>query len=161
MTRFVATTILISAAASAGFALHAGACPRQGAYGTEKREPRTGRYAIVGLVDVNNDGKSDLEKMRRIIKVNGGEIDAELGMDGKLTGELRPDTDYIILGELPEETTITPGVAKQFDAFLRRASELGIPVVALTELLQRGTKRGREPNAHSGFRPRRPLQQPY
>ncbi|MHC4405610.1 MAG: hypothetical protein ACYTG0_38685 [Planctomycetota bacterium] len=129
---------------------------------TEKRDPQIRRVAIAGLVDVNNDGKSDLEDIRRLIQGNGGQIDAELRMDGKLTGELRPDTGYIILGELPDKTTVTPRVAKQFDAFLRRASELGIPVVPLKKLLGKGNpSRGAEPDAKSIFQPRRSPQQPY
>jgi hypothetical protein len=63
------------------------------------------------------------------------EIDAEFRMDGTLTGKLRPDTGFIILGELPDKTTLTPKVAKQFDAFLRRASELDVPVIPLKKLL--------------------------
>jgi len=129
---------------------------------TEKRDPQIRRVAIAGLVDVNNDGKSDLEGIRRLIQGNGGQIDAELRMDGKLTGELHPDTGYIILGELPDKTTLAPQVAKQFDAFLRRASELGIPVVPLKKLLGMGSpRRGAEPDSKSIFQPRRSSQHAY
>lgn len=135
---------------------------KQGVPATEKRDRQIQRVAIAGLVDVNNDGKSDLEDMRRLIQGNGGQIDAELRMDGRLTGELRPDTGYIILGELPDKTTLTPKVAKQFDAFLRRASELGIPVVPLKKLLGMGSPiRGAEPDAKTILQPRRPSRHPY
>jgi len=209
MTRFAIRTTVMFAAACAGLAFHADACPKQrfircfrerprvsGQFcrrqtpraslsprrstlskemerdhagrtkqrvsATEKRDPQIQGVAIAGLVDVNNDGKSDLEIIRRLIQINGGQIDAELRMDGRLTGELRPDTGYVILGELPDKTTVSPRVAKQFDAFMRRANELGIPLVSLKKLLGRGNpSRGTEPVAKSIFRPRRPPQQPY
>jgi hypothetical protein len=129
---------------------------------TEKRDPQVRRVALAGLMDVDNDGKSDLEVVRRLIIENGGQIDAELHIDGRLNGELRPDTQRIILGELPDETTVSPRVAKQFDAFVRRASELGIPVVPLWKLLEKGDpSRDAGPDAKSIFQPRRPPQQPY
>jgi len=140
---------------------------------TERRDPQVRRFALAGLMDVDNDGNSDLEVVRRLIIQNGGQIDAELHIDGRLIGKLRPDTQRIILGELPDKTAAAPEVAKQFDAFLRRASEWAIPVVRLKELLSRGSVRSSrsadpdaksifsaDPDAKSIFQPRRPPRQP-
>ena len=157
MTHFTIKTIAILAAACTGLAFRAEACPKQRRPTTEKHDTQITRIAIVGLVDINNDGKTDLEFMRRTIKQNGGVIDAELGIDGKITGELRPDTRYVIVGKLPDETTLSPRVAKQFDAFMRRASELSIPVIQLKKLYAWGNVRpSAEPDAKPMFRPRNP-----
>lgn len=162
MTQFTIKTIAIFAAACAGLASRAEACPRQRRPSTEKRDTEITRIAMVGLIDVDNDGTTDLESVRCIVKRNGGVIDAELGIDGRLTGKLRPDTQYVIVGKLADETTVSPRVARQFDAFMRRASELSIPVIQLKELLGRGSVRsGGEPDAKPAFPPRRPPPQPY
>jgi len=69
---------------------------------------------------------------------------------------------YIILGELPDKTTVPPIATKQFDAFMRRASELGIPIVPAKKLLVSGSDFGTaKRDAKSTFRPRRPPRQPY
>jgi hypothetical protein len=154
-------TTAVFAAAWAGLAFHADACPRRRTPATEKPYPEVRRVAIAGLLDIDNDGKSDREVIRRIINLNGGQIDAELRMDGELTGELRRDTGYIILGELPDETTLSPRAAKQLDAFLRRARELGIPVVPMRKLLFSGDRSRRaQAGADSVFRPRQPPRRP-
>ena len=115
------------------------------------------RFAIAGLVDINNDGKSDIDLMRRIIELNGGTVDAEIHSDGKPTGQLRRDTAYLILGELPDKTTVSPMVTRQFDAFMRRATELNIRVINIDELFKTGTRRAKsELDSDSVFRQRRP-----
>ena len=160
MTRLAIKTILVFAAC-AGLAFHADACPKRKVSANEKREPQIPRFAIAGLVDVDNDGKSDLEVLRRVIKRNGGRIDAELGIDGKLRGKLRPDTGYVILGEIPDKT-VSPRAAREFDAFMRRARKLRIPVVQLKRLIAKGSPgRSAEPDLKSLFRPRRRPPQGY
>jgi hypothetical protein len=158
MTRVAIKTILIFAAAYVGFPMFANSCPKQRAQTTEKRDAEIPRFAIAGLVDVDKDGESDLELIRQLIQRNGGAIDAEFRIDGTLRGELRRDTGYIILGELPDEAKGSPTVVEQFDAFVRRAAELKLRVLYADALLQDGSRRtARETDAGSPFRPRRPL----
>jgi hypothetical protein len=161
MIRFEVKLALMFAAC-AGLAFHADACPKRKVSTNEKRDPQIPRFAIAGLVDVDNDGESDLEVVRHLIKRGGGQVDAELRIDGRLTGRLRSDTGYILLGKLPDETTVTPGVAKEFDAFMRRAGELSIPVIPLKKLWAKGNpRRSAESDVKSIFRPRHPSRQPY
>jgi hypothetical protein len=147
--------------ACAGLVFHAHACQKHNVPPTQKRGRQIQRFAIAGLVDINGDGESDLEEVRRLIQANRGRIDAELRMDGKLTGKLRPDTECIILGELPDKTALTPKAARQFDVFLRRAGELGIPVVPLKKLLGEESPSRSGPDAKSIFQLRRPSPHAY
>jgi|GEM_PF-4183752 len=165
MTCYTMKITVIIVAVSAGLVVDALACPGQKAPNSEKHDRQIKRFAIAGEIDINGDGKSDLETIRYLIMLNGGQIDAELSVDGKLTGKLRPETKYIILGECPDKDTVAPKVAKRFDAFLRRASKLGIPVVSLKKLLSNGpTRRApnyNEPNYKSNFQPRPSGTGPY
>jgi hypothetical protein len=144
-------------AASAGMALPAASCPSQKAAITGPSNTPIIRFAIVGLVDIDNDGKSDIGLIRRIIEQGGGTIDAEINIDGEQTGRLQRNTDYLVLGTLPDKTTTSPTVAQRFDAFMRRATELNIRVINVDGLLETGHRRT-APNldSESIFRQRRP-----
>lgn len=162
MNRFAIGITVVLAAVCAGLAFHADACSERKVSTAQRRDRRISRVAIAGLVDVNQDGKSDLEVVRRVIERNGGRIDAEFRTDGTLAGKLRRGTDYIVLGEFPDKTAVSPRGARQFDSFMRRAGKLGIPVIPLKQLLANGSpSRNAERDAKSGFRPRRRPQQPY
>lgn len=148
--------IAISVAALTGLALHAEACPKQKPHSAENHDRDIPRFAIVGFVDIDSDGKSDLEALRRLIKLNGGLVDAELAVDGTIFGDLRSDTRRLILGDHPDKTKVSPKVAKQFDDFMRSAAELDIRVLHADKLLPYGSVRvAPERDATSGF-PARP-----
>ena len=62
-------------------------------------------FALVGLMDLDKDGVSDLDKVKDLITVNGGIVDAELKDDGNARG---PDDGRYPLsgpGEKPTEKT--------------------------------------------------------
>ena len=62
-------------------------------------------FALVGLMDLDKDGVSDLDKVKDLITVNGGIVDAELKDDGTRVGQMTVDTHYLVQGEKPTEKT--------------------------------------------------------
>jgi hypothetical protein len=138
------------------------ACPTQKANVARKPEPKTTRFAIMGKIDIDDDGQSDLKLLRQLIVANGAVIDAQLDVDGRATGQLRATTDYLLIGETPDKSAAPSRVIRQFDDFLRRAKELRIQVVHLDRLFQWGTRHrraemgGEIDDGSSTFRERRP-----
>ena len=56
-----------------------------------------------GLLDINDDGEDDRQKIRDIISMNGGLIDYDIDSTGQSTGKLSINTRYLIIGKLPNE----------------------------------------------------------
>jgi hypothetical protein len=105
------------------------------------------RFALAGVLDIDGDGKSDQNKVKSLITLNGGEVDAELLEDGSIAGEMTNETRYIVKGEIPDERD-----AKAFlDGFTRmteKASELGVTSISVDRLLD-----------FMGYRPDNPVEQ--
>lgn len=59
-------------------------------------------FALAGIIDADGDGTDDRELVRNLIAISGGVIDAEVGADGKRTGEITIDTRYLVVGEQPK-----------------------------------------------------------
>lgn len=157
MTPSMIKIAALFAATCTGFALHAVACPTQRTATAQPAKSQVTRFAIAGLIDIDNDGKSDIDLIRRLIKMSGGVVDAEIHIDGTSTGYLRRDTAYVIVDKLPGKTTVAPIVAQQFDASMRRVTELNLRVIQLDELLEWGNRRTTaESDAGSLFRQRSP-----
>lgn len=100
------------------------------------------RFALTGDIDLDDDGKSDLQKVISLITLNGGVIDCYL--DDKspsiLTGEGKPggkitlNTRYVVVGKAPEGT----GGRERLDAYSRMLTEarrFRIKEIPLKELL--------------------------
>ncbi len=59
------------------------------------------RFALVGKIDVNRDGRDDREELKRMIQEAGGVIDYDLPPPdvGKPTGALSPRIDWYVIDE--------------------------------------------------------------
>ncbi len=101
---------------------------------------RKRHFALAGLIDLDGDGRSDLDKMIDIIRLNGGEVDCYIADKGEkanqVVGEIDVNTNALILGKAPDER----GEPAQLDAYtkiLREAGQLRTPTVQLGDMLQR------------------------
>jgi hypothetical protein len=94
------------------------------------------RFALTGVVDFNNDGISDMQLARELIELNGGAIDAYLGDDGKVAGEITAHTRYLVLGDFPE-STIKAGMQEGWQAMNKKAAELGVETILLDQFINR------------------------
>jgi len=92
-------------------------------------------FAIAGFVDLDDDGRSDLERFQRIVAASHGKIDAVAGEDGKLNGKMTLDTRYLILGEYPDEPRKV-GYTQSWVKASEQADTLGIDTIGLDEFLQ-------------------------
>ncbi|MBN2578088.1 MAG: hypothetical protein JXB10_03775 [Pirellulales bacterium] len=97
-------------------------------------------FALAGVMDVDGDGKSDLDLVRSLISLNNGVVDAyqeDQGKEiGKIDGRMSLATRYLVLGEEPKEKT-APQITEERTKMITRAGELGIRSMTLKDLLDR------------------------
>ena len=98
-------------------------------------------FALVGFMDLDGDGRSDLEAVRNLITMNGGVVDYVLDESGE-QGAMSVNTRYLVKGDPPN----VKGAAadkkieeylKDYGKALKRAESLGVQTLLLDELLQR------------------------
>ncbi|MGC4002595.1 MAG: hypothetical protein QM811_05400 [Pirellulales bacterium] len=70
------------------------------------------KFAIAGFIDFDNDGFSDLARLKDLIVANGGTVVAEVSERGESVGKVTPDTAFLILGK---------GVDERSDAKFQKA----------------------------------------
>jgi hypothetical protein len=93
-------------------------------------------FALAGVMDVNDDGRSELQTVLNLIAINGGVVDCYITDAGKVVGQINVNTNCLILGDAPTEK----GDIRQRDAFtkvMRDADQLRLQRVQLADLLQR------------------------
>jgi hypothetical protein len=95
---------------------------------------RVEHFALAGFMDIDGDHESDRKRVRNLILVNNGVIDAEVGDDGKRIGEMTFNTRYLILGTRPTDKSASAEL-KSYSDILREAGELGIQKISLEQFL--------------------------
>jgi len=93
---------------------------------------RPERFALAGNMDIDGDGESDRKRVRDLISVNGGAIDAEVADDGTRTGQMSIDTKYLVMGKAPEAD------GKNLEGYSNiktEAETLGVNIIPLNEFL--------------------------
>ena len=115
-------------------------------------------FSIVGLIDVNGDGRSDRELVREFISAVGAKFDNEVDDEGNRIGPgLTIDTKFLVVGELPDPasagTQAQQKVARQiqnhYSEMLKEARFNGVRRVRLNDFLD-----------YVGFRPEKRLWRP-
>jgi hypothetical protein len=94
------------------------------------------RFALTGIVDFNDDGNSDMQLARELIELNGGAVDAYLGNDGKVVGEITAHTRYLVLGDFPE-SAIRANMQEGWQTMNQKAAELGVETITLDQFVNR------------------------
>lgn len=93
-------------------------------------------FALAGVLDMDGDGKDDIQELKSVIVLNNGKVDAEPGEDGSVVGEMTVDTRYLILGEFPESTlTNREAQIRAWQSMTESADRLGIETITLGEFL--------------------------
>ena len=93
-------------------------------------------FVLVGEIDIDDDGQSDRERVRNLIELNGGVVDAPLDSQGKRTGKLTVNTRYMVMGERPDAKS-PPALLEDYSKMQKAAEELHIEQISLDELLRR------------------------
>jgi len=90
-------------------------------------------FAIAGSVDFNGDGRSDMETLRALVQLNGGEIVAEQDAEGNVVGPgLSIHTRYLILGEAPEDAGVG---LENYTTLVNAADDKGVEVIDVQKFL--------------------------
>ena len=103
------------------------------------------RFALLGKLDINNDGKDDREHLKHRILLHNGKIDAE-DVDGEIKGQITRNTRYLVIDEDDSDDSSDDTVASD-DAsakarraivtqMLNEASRLGVEVIELDRLIE-------------------------
>jgi hypothetical protein len=94
-------------------------------------------FGIAGFIDLDKDRQSDLQRLKNIIAANGGEVAAAPDDSGKLQGELKVGTRYLVLGKYPEGTQpIDHELRESWKAVTKQAEQLGIETIPLDEFVK-------------------------
>ncbi len=91
-------------------------------------------FALVGFMDIDEDGQSDRETIKRILSLNGAIVDAELEDDGTATGKLSINTRYLIQGDKPNEKTGAKVLA-EYNNMLTEVQRYNVEVISVQEFL--------------------------
>lgn len=105
-------------------------------YSPSFRKGQKTRFALAGLIDIDKDGKSDQTKVKALIGINGGIVDAELLDDGSVAGKMTSDTRYLVRGQAPTDKT-NQKLIEGYTALTGEATRLGIETISLDTLLDR------------------------
>ncbi len=96
---------------------------------------RAEHFALAGFMDLDNDGLSDRQKIRDLITLNGGVIDAEVLDDGNWVGDLSVQTHYLVRGERPNDKTTNNELLKNYSKMIGDAKSLPIKTISVPELI--------------------------
>jgi hypothetical protein len=98
---------------------------------------RTVGFAIAGEIDLDKDGKDDLQRLKDIITANSGRVDAAADAKGALEGELKIDTRYLVLGDYPDGTQEQDQARRAtWTTLSDDAERLGIETIPLEEFVK-------------------------
>ena len=98
--------------------------------------------SLVGLMDINGDGKDDSDQIRELIRLAGGQVDAV--MDSKANREanlpgLTPNTSFLVLGtDLIPSANPTPDQMTKLESYERfraEARQVGVMQISIEKLL--------------------------
>ncbi len=106
-------------------------------------------FALTGVIDVDGDGKSDLQLARDLIELNGGIVDAYLDETGKIVGQITANTRYLVLGDVPD-SAVKANMQKGFHDMSAEASSLGVPTITLTQFLDEMGYKPQDRTIHLG-----------
>lgn len=119
---------------------------------------RPERFAVVGVVDLDGDGKSDRELFHQEMAVRGAEIADEVDDNGDRTGGgINESIKFLILGAIPdisnvtldEERTKLQKVMDNLSEMRKEARMHGVRIIPLNDFL-----------AYIGYKPKRRLFRP-
>lgn len=96
---------------------------------------RPQHFALTGVIDLDGDGKSDLELAKDLIELNGGIVDAHPNPEtGEQVGEMTIGTRYLVFGERSEKTN-DAAMRDTWDNMHDRANALGVELISLTDFM--------------------------
>ena len=118
------------------------------------------KISLVGMVDLDNDGKSDREQFKQLMAVSGAVLDNEITDEGErlpADGKITVHTKFLVLGDVPDPTTLVSEKDKAINQKItghltelrKEARANGVRIIKINDFL-----------AHVGFQSKRRLFRP-
>lgn len=110
-------------------------------YSVVWQKGRKTQFALMGKMDMNGDGLDDRETLKEMIIQGGGIVTEDLGPDGKSSGRMTVDTNWLVVGETYKVTGTEELDGRQrefrskFSDMQERAKELAVSQINLDKLL--------------------------
>ncbi|HZZ28751.1 MAG TPA: hypothetical protein VFE46_12180 [Pirellulales bacterium] len=96
------------------------------------RPGQPAHFALVGFFDLDAKGVNEIQRIREIVRTNGGIIDAETDEKGNVKGALTPTTRYVVEADTNQHDGFNgAGVT----TLLHDADTLGVEVIDLAKFL--------------------------
>ncbi len=96
---------------------------------------RPQRFALVGFMDIDGDGESDRARIRDLISINGGLVDAEVTDDGTLKGAVTTNTRYVVRGSRFTDKNANAEAMKNIAKVDEDAKNYGVRYMSVEELI--------------------------
>ena len=93
-------------------------------------------FALTDGMDIDGDGRSDIDTVIRIITLNGGVVDTWITDEGERHGAFTDRTRFLVLGDAPTEVSAAERLKARND-FLQDARGRAITEIQLTDLLNK------------------------
>jgi len=93
-------------------------------------------FVFTDGMDLDGDGKSDLQMMIHIVTMNGGVVDCYITDQGERQGEFTSKSRYLVVGEEPDETASQARLDAHRD-LLTDAEQRGLMKITLKDLLDK------------------------
>lgn len=93
--------------------------------------------ALAGVIDINDDGSSDAELVRKLIESAGAVVDAEVDGKGKVVGAVTPNTTYLITGKEPPQREGADADLAPYTKLRRDGVQYGLKTVTVEQFLKR------------------------
>ena len=91
--------------------------------------------ALVGMFDIDGDGRSDRQRLIRLIERNAGKVVCYHDDDGKVYGKITSGTRYVVKGDSPKAGDSPGGVYEAIDRLFSDAKENSVQEIDIKKLL--------------------------
>jgi len=91
--------------------------------------------ALVGIIDLDGDGRSDLQRMHTLVEMNGGVVDAPMDAQGTRHGKMTMDTRYLIVGK-EFEASSAASLREDYVKITAESEKLRIETITLEKFLE-------------------------
>ena len=106
---------------------------RQGFHAENPRLERSVRFALVGSMDIDGDLKDDSDRLKELIRMAAGVVDAVLNANLVSEGSLGSRTAFVVIGS--DFTNNDQEHLEKYAAFIKEAKNFGATEISLSKLM--------------------------
>jgi hypothetical protein len=91
-------------------------------------------FALTGIMNLDGDGRNQINIVRGLIEQSGGVVDCELDEQGKKQGQITADTRYVVVGDVPDKSS--QEFMKNHGAILHDVDRYHVNIIKLPDFKQ-------------------------